>query len=962
MQTFRNIKNLGLCLGLMLVPALETMSQEKAGKAKASPEIMFREDALLTTSAITEISGQKLAKTPTTNIMNTFYGYGTGYYLQEGSGAPDDNAAWLKIRGLGTFNSADGYTVFVDGFQTDMSYAQRLLPAEIENIYILKDGAALSTFGMKGSNGVLWIETKKGHSGKPEVDFNFRQGFQRPLVISRPLNSAGYAMYYNEAYSNDAGGKAWTPYYSDEQIAAYKNGEGPDVDWYKEVLKEDPALFTSADISFSGGTSNMKYFAVLGYMNNSGFIDNKRDKDRHFSNTTYQQYTLRTNFEVSFLKIFEAYIGVGGYIADRSAPNYDIATLFGNLESYPANIYNPYDSDLINPDGSRRWSGTAVHPDNPLASVKGLGTRSSRDRSVQANFRLKEKLDFITEGLYLEEAVSFSNWIRGSKTVSRNYTRWYDGVEQTSDRDASYTISDDYGTNMWKWIQLRAQLGYDRKFGSHSVTGALKYEQYSRMVDADMNQYGFPGYLEDNLQMNYAYQNIAGRFRYSYDSRYVAEFGFAYSGSDNYMKGNRFSFYPSVSAAWIVSNENFLEDTESINLLKIRASWGQSGYDYSSYGRYLYDVTWTTDGGYPVGGLDNSEPGWINALTPSYLANPEITSERNTRYNVGVDARFFNAFDVNIDAFLEDRTGIVVRDQTYSSVVGLDAPFVNAGKVVTKGLELSLGYDRKIGPVELCFGFRGTYITDRVDFNGEIPAASAAADPVGHRIWTYFGYEADGFYTEDDFGPDGNLKTGLPVPSFGHVQPGDVRYKDLYPDGIINERDKTKIGNRNFPALYYSVLGFVSYKGFDFSFVLQGTGGSDVNLLDARSKFVPFENYSTVYGYADKSWAYYPEQGIDRRAGAEFPRLSTVTNSNNSQASSLWIRNGAYLKLRNVELGYTFPKRWLEKIRMRNLRIYVNAVNLFTVSELYCKYDVDPERLTGYPAVKSVNIGLTFGF
>lgn len=962
MQNFINIRTLGLCLGLALVPFPEAVSQDRNTPEPTVPEIMFREDAALSTSAVTGISGGRLAKTPTTNITSAMFGYGTGYYLQEGSGEPGDNAAWLKIRGLGTFNSSDNYTVFVDGFQTDMSYAQRLLPAEIENVYILKDGAALATFGMKGANGVLWIETRKGEQGKPKIDLNFRQGFQSPLIISRPLSSAGYAMYYNEAYSNDAGGKIWTPYYSDEQIAMYRSGKGVDVDWYDEVLKDNPSPYTSVDLSFSGGSRNMKFFAVLGYMNNSGFLDNKKDKNNRFSNTTYQQYTLRTNFEVSFLKIFEAYIGVGGYVADRMAPNYDMATLFGNLEKYPANIYNPYDSDEINPDGSRRWSGTAVHPDNPLASIRGLGTKSSRDRSVQANFRLKEKLDFITDGLYLEEAVSFSNWIRGSKTVSRDYTRWQNGVEQTSNRDASYTINDDYGTNMWKWVQLRAQLGYDRTFGRHSVTGAVKYEQYSRMVDADMNQYGFPGYLEDNLQMNYAYQNIAGRFRYSYDSRYVAELGFAYSGSDNYMKGNRFALYPSVSASWIVSNENFLKNSAAVNLLKIRASWGQSGYDYSSYGRYLYDVTWTTDGGYPVGGLDNSEPGWINALTPSYLANQGITSERNTMYNVGIDARFFDALDVNIDAFLNDRTGIVVQDQTYSSTVGLEAPFVNSGKTVTKGLELNLGYGQKIGDVGLYFGVMGTWITDRVDFNGEIPSASPAADPIGRRIWTYFGYEADGFYTEDDFDADGNLVEGLPVPSFGHVQPGDVKYRDLHQDGVINERDKTKIGNRNFPDLVYSILGSIEYKGFDFSFVLQGTGGSDVNLLDARSKFVPFENYSTVYGYADKSWAYYPDAGIDRRVGAEFPRLSTEVNSNNYQPSSLWIRNGSYLKLRNVELGYTLPEKWLGKIRMRDLRIYVNAVNLFTISGLYSRYDLDPERLSGYPAVKSVNVGLTLGF
>lgn len=944
-----------LLAGLMIPAYGRNTGQEPEGD-ESVPEIMFRTDKQVSTASVSVVSGERMFRTPTTNSTSTLFGLASGLQVWEGSGEPGDNAATMYIRGLGTFQAANSYTVFVDGFQTDMSYAMRLLPTEIANLYVLKDGAALSTFGMKGANGVLWIETRRGHIGKTRIDVDIRQGFQKPLVVTKPLGSADYASFYNEAYSND-NGRIWNPPYSDSQINSYRNATGIDTDWYDEVLRSAPSPFTSVDASFSGGDNTMRYFATVGYMRSLGAIDNKRDKDDRFANVGYEQYTVRANFDVSFLNFLEARVDLGGHLADRNGPNYSMAALFSDLERYPNNIYRPLDSDQVNPDGSLRWSGTSVHPNNPLASVRALGTESLRDRSIQANLTLKQNLDMVTPGLYLQESASFANWIRGGRWNSRNYTRWMDGVEQTNDRDGNYTIGDDNGMNQWRWNQFRVQTGYSRSFGLHSVVGALKYEHWRRYVDENMNNY-----YSGNLQMDYAFQNVAGRLNYSYDGRYAAEFGFAYSGSDNFRKGNRFVFYPSISGAWIVSGESFLSASTIVDLLKLRFSWGRTGDDYTVYGRYLFSDYWGWTGNYPLGGMGGSDPSWIAGLTPQYMVNRNITAEKSDKYNIGLDAHILKGLDITVDAYLDKRTGIVVRDDSYSSVTGVAVPYTNAGKVTSRGIEFDLKYSARAEQVNFSIGGLGALISDKIVFSGEIPPASAFADPVGNRIWTYFGYDAVGFYDVGDFNADGTLGQGVPVPNFGSVQPGDIKYRDVDGDGYINEKDMVRIGNRSIPDLYYSFYGSVDFKGFDFSFLFQGMAGRDVNLLDAWNKFVPFENYSTVYGNADKSWAYYPEQGIDRRADALFPRLSLESNTNNYRNSSVWIKKGGFLKLRNIEIGYSLPDKIASKLGMYKARVYVNGVNLLTFSKLYRRYDIDPERMTGYPAVKSFNFGISVGF
>lgn len=893
------------------------------------------------TASVVTVSGDILQKTPTANLHNTMYGLFPGMHIGQGSGEPGYDGAWLTIRGIGSYNYGS-YTIYVDGFQTNSSFLQYLTPAEIESVSILKDAAALSTFGMKGANGVIWVETKRGKVGKPQVKLQVRTGLQQALHITKPLGSYDYASLYNEAISND-NGRIWNPHYSQSQLNDYRTGKGINTDWYDQVLRNSTP-FCAADASFSGGIDAAKYFVMVNFTRSQGLYDTKTD-DTH-SNARLQQFNVRSNFDFKLFQIFEGKVDLGGRIEDRRYPGYNGSSLWNNLERYPNNIY-----PVRNENGS--WTGTAVYPNNPLASITELGYFSTRDRNLQANFSLKEKLDFLTPGLYLMEAVSFNNWTRGSYNVTKNYARFIGTEQQTTDKNTNYGISDDWGTNQWTWIQLKATAGYDKQIGLHKISAAASYLQYVYNVDANQNGQG-------GVNNKYAYQNISGRFNYTYNNKYVGEFGFAVSGSDNYKKGNRYGFYPTLSGAWVVSNEDFLKDSPVVNLLKVRASVGKIGYDGFEGRRYLYEQYYQWNGSYPTG---NGNPSWHGGLVPAYTATPDIFAEKSLKYNVGVDTRLFGGLSLTADAFIDKRSGIVSQDFSMSDVYGMEAPYKNIGKVTTSGFEANLQYTDKVGALRYSIGGNVSYFKDKIDYMAELTPASPYAWRTGNSIGSQFGYQATGFYDITDFNADGSLKDSNPFPTFGEVQPGDIKYKDLNGDKRIDDRDKLRIGQSDCPNLTYALTAEAEYKGLDFRVLFQGAASRDVNIMNAaRNKVIAFENNGNVYDIAQGRWAYYPEQNIDTRQHATYPRLSTQNNNNNYLNSTFWMKNGQFLRMRNIELGYNFPKETLKKLRLTQVRVFVSGVNLLTWSPLLKDYDMDPESLSGYPALKSYNIGITVGF
>jgi TonB-linked SusC/RagA family outer membrane protein len=903
------------------------------------PAVLFPVKKSSSTAAVSTVTGGVLYKSSVPNLTNSLYGLLPGLTVSQGSGEPGRDAATLAIRGIASYNNQT-YSIYIDGFQTDFSYFQYLSPTEIESVSILKDAAALATFGMKGANGVIWVITKRGRIGKPKVQLQTRTGFQQPLNLNKPLGPYDYARLYNEAFSND-NGRVWNPKYSDAQLEAYKSGAGINVDWYDQVLKKQ-APFTTADASFSGGDSSARYFVMLGYLGDQGLYNVQSD-DTH-SNAQLKQYTIRTNLDFNMFKIFEGKVGIGGRIEDRRYPNFNGNALWANMARYPSNIY-----PVKNNDGS--WTGTGTYPDNPLASITELGYTSTHDRTLQANFNLKEKLDFITEGLYMSQGASFNTWTRGSYNVTKDYARFIGTAQQTIQQNTNFSIFDDRGTNQWNWNQLEASVGYNRKFGEHELLAAVNYLQYSYQVDA--NQNGAAG-----LNINYGYQNVGGRIHYTVNSRYSAEFGFAYSASDNYAKGNRGGFYPAVSAAWNISNESFLQGQKHL-ALKLRASAGKSGYDNFSGGRYLYQLYYANSGSFPTG---NGTPTWRSGLTQAYVPNPDIFAEQSLKYNVGIDAKLFNKLDITLDAFVDKRSGIVTLDNSLLAVFGTTPAYRNIGRVTNKGFEASVNFSNKAGAFAYNVGAMASFNSNKIDYMAEVPPPSLKAAQTGGPIRPTFGYVANGFYDITDFDANGGLRTSLPVPNFGAVQPGDIKYVDQNGDNKIDQADLVRVGNSYVPKFTYSFHLSTAYKGFDLRLLFQGAASRTVNLLDAGPQAIAFVNNATVYSMAENRWAYYPDRSIDTRSTATYPRLTTAANNNNYINSTLWIKNGDFLRLRNAEIGYNLPATVLRKFGLLNTRIFVNGINLLTFSSLTRNYHIDPETMSGYTALKSYNLGLTVNF
>ena len=434
-------------------------------KGRVTPGLLFETSQLRSTAAVSTADGPALAKNRQTNLTNSFAGQFTGLTLFQGSGEPgNDMASWL-VRGIGSYGKP-GYNtakIFVDGFEVNADYIAYLSPAEIDKVSVLKDGAALSIFGDRGANGVIWIETKRGEIGPASVSASVHYGIQQATTYAKPLDSYGYATLYNQAVSNDNG--SWSPAYDAAALEAYRNGSATNVDWYDEVLR-DSGYVIDGDVTFRGGTQTARYNVVLNYLNQQGLFDVSNSDSR--SNRTYERYGLRANLDFTMFKFIEARVDLGGRIERGKRPNITIDDLFYNMARYPSNIYEIWDDEA-----HTHYSGTSTYNSNPVASINALGWRQAQSRVLQGNFQLVERLDFITEGLYLREAFSFNTYTTSGYSKTRNYARYHNGVRTTTDEDTSLQASGYGSDGMEDWKQGHISLGYDRQFGRHAVDAAV---------------------------------------------------------------------------------------------------------------------------------------------------------------------------------------------------------------------------------------------------------------------------------------------------------------------------------------------------------------------------------------------------------------------------------------------------------------------------------------------------------
>ena len=487
---------------------------------------------------------------------------------------------------------------------------------------------------------------------------------------------------------------------------------------------------------------------------------------------------------------------------------------------------------------------------------------------------------------------------------------------------------------------LQAQIDYKRRFGKHGLHAMLlmlndRYQVY-------------------NVRDDECYVNFAGRLTYDYEKRYIAELVASYMGTDNYARGHRFGVFPALSAAWVVSNESFMKTISWVDFLKLRASYGLTGNNQTS-ARYIYDETYGGKGSYLFGVGSSQSSGF----TEKTLANPSVTWEKKRIFHVGIDACLWKNLSVNFDIFHETQSDILTLP--YAQMLGFVGasyggilPLMNVGKVTNHGFELKARYQGKIRNKISYFAEAGTwYAMSRVDEQGEDVKAESYLYKKGNPVWKPIVLEAEGFYTANDFDNAGKLKATLPQPQFGHVAPGDIKYKDYNGDQVIDDNDAHPVGNTTVPAWNYMLSGGVKYKGFDVSVLFQGVAQRDIYLRGAN--IYSFENNGTASNLALDSWT-------PTNTDATYPRLSTVDFSNNYRPSTFWRRNGSFLRLRNVQVGYELSDAVSRALHLNSVYFYVNATNLFTLDHLGKLGDAEQDYLLSYPLMRTVSVGLKLAF
>lgn len=938
---------------MLCVSALPSAMASGPEAKSDTVNVLFGDKAKeLLTSSVYGLDGDYVKNVPNFNRRNSLTGLIPGLIVMQNNGEPGEEGGSMYIRGQRTLGGKNTPWVLVDGVQRNMDM---LDPNEIESVTVLKDAAATAVFGFRGSNGVILVKTKRGAVNQPlKLNFNARVGFQTPTKLPEFLGSYQYSKLYNEALMNE--GKE--PFYSSEAIDAYRTGGDPlrypDVNWRDEYLK-DNSVQQAYNLNASGGNKSVNYFFNLGYAQNSGLYNVDENANTYGTNADMRQYSARSNVDVQVTRNFKVGLDIAGRIQKRTYPGMranSVSSVFGSLMKLPPNVFparyegeysiENSDETIVNP-----LPGTTQYKNHPYGLLNNSGYSAYTSTTFLSTLYAEHRLDFLTPGLSVMASFSYDSDYK--KNVNRSKTfAVYELV------DADNRVVRQIGTNgqmgsVWTPLEsqnrmdFQAGLNYKREFGRHHVDAMAKYN--------------FNRYQTNGTNLPNTHIGVLGRADYAFDRRYMAEFSFSCFGTEQFPSNNRFGFFPAVSIGWNIANESFVEDNVGwLDVLKLRVSHGLTGSDKGlPYFYYLENygkrpvITIGTGGAAPGG------EGWYRAM----LANPDVTWEKCRKTDIGLDAVFFgNRLDFTIDLFKENSYDILVESGNIPLVFGNIIPAMNVGKVMNKGMELSLGFSDTRNGWNYFVNGNLMVTENKLVYKDEQFRKYEYRYETGHPLGVRMGYVAEGFFHDYD-----EINNSPDQSYFGVVRPGDIKYRDMNNDGKIDEDDISRIGIGEMPKVTYGLTFGFSYKGLDFSALLQGTGRSQ-----------GFMSAVYAYGFPDNGnvskshlgrWAYYEDpftgERIDTRDTATYPRLSISETGNNRQNSTFWLKDLSYLRLKTVELGYSFD-RMLKGTFISKARVYVSGYNLLTFSKLD---DIDPEMATAgiaYPIQRVFNVGVNLTF
>ena len=864
---------------------------------------------------------------------------------RQASGMPGENRSEFWIRGISTFGAGSSALVLVDGFERSMN---EINIEDIETFTVLKDASATAIYGSRGANGVVLITTKRGKEGKVHIDAKVETTYNTRTYTPELVDGYTYATLMNEARIT----RNQIPFYSDEDLHLLANGLDkdlfPNVDWMGMLLKKGAPTYR-ATLNINGGGSLARYYVSASYVKEAGMYNVDEGLKDYDTNSSYHRWNYRVNVDMDITKSTLVRVGIAGSLDKMNQPG------VGNSVWESVMGYSPITSPVLFSDGRIPAYGNSDGRMNPWAASTQTGYQEHWNNKMQADITLEQKFDFITKGLKFV----------GRFGMDTNNAQWNNRkklpemwkVEQNRDSDGKLVptkvrgeeiMSQQSSSTGERKEYLEAELHYNRSFSDHLIGGVLKYTQ-DKIINTTSNSDVIQG-------IDRRHQGLAGRFTYGWKYRYFVDFNFGYNGSENFAPNHQFGFFPAYSAAWNIAEEPIVKKhLKWMNMFKLRYSYGKVGNDTMN-DRFPYLPSFGNSSGNGFNYSDLETSYFYDGLTYTKYATTNVTWEIATKHDIGIDFSLWDdRFTGTIDYFYERRDGIYQSRSFIPVSVGLNSSLsyaTNVSAVSSRGLDGNFGFKQKIGNVNLTLRGNITYSKSKIlEYDEEVTNYKYTL-ATGFQVSQPRGLIAEGLFKDYDDIRNSAKQT------WGDVMPGDIKYRDVNGDGIVNDKDYVPIGATNRPNLIYGFGFSAQWKGFDVNVLFQGAG---------KSTF--FIDGYTVYPFKDGDWGNILTDvvksnrwilGENEDPNAKYPRLSYGGNNNNYQSSTYWMRNGSYLRLKNLEVGYTIPKSIVNKIRLNNIRIYFMGTNLVTFSS-FKLWDPELGSSNGqvYPLSKAYTLGLT---
>ena len=901
------------------------------------------------TGAVSTVDVNVLKSSPTSSLANALAGNVPGVLARQTSGRPGANMSEFWIRGISTFGAGSGALVLVDGFERSLNEVN---VEDIESFSVLKDASATAIYGSRGANGVVLITTKRGKAGKININAKVETSYNTRTMTPDFVDGYTYATMLNESRTT----RSQQPMYSQDELRLIQTGLDPDlypnVDWM-DVLLRDGAMTYRANLDISGGGSVARYFVSASYVSEGGMYKTDGKLKDYNTNANYQRWNYRMNVDFDVTKTTMVTVGVSGWLSTQNDPGLGSDALWKSVMGQ-----TPINMPVIFSNGRIPAAGTSERT-NPWVIATQTGYYEEWQNVIQTNATLDQKLDFITKGLKFTGRFGFDTY----NNNYRNHKQWPEQWQAERQRDSNGEIvfkkvaekqlmfhESSASGNRRQFLE--AILQYDRRFGDHSVGGTLKYTQ-----DEYVNTQSTAGY--DWLPNRH--MGLAGRITYGWKYRYMVDFNFGYNGSENFAPGNQFGFFPAYSVAWNIAEEPIIKkNLKWMNMFKLRYSYGKVGSDNIGT-RFPYLELFESRNPYNWG--DYNTPNVDNGQIYKQISSSGVTWEIATKHDIGVDFSLWDdRFTGTVDYFHETRDGIFMQRQSLPGTLGLSylTPSANVGKVRSTGFDGNVAFKQDIGNVSLTVRGNFTYSNNKILAADEANSAYPYIRDTGYRVNQAKGLIALGLFKDYD-----DIRNSPQQTEWGTVMPGDIKYKDVNGDGKIDGNDQVAIGATTKPNLIYGFGIAANWKGLDVNLHFQGAGKSTY-FIDGSTvhMFKLGDGWGNVLSEMANSnrWISADISGdpATENPNAEYPRLSYGPNSNNYQQSTYWLRNGSYLRLKTVEVGYTLPTQLVNKVHFNTVRIFFVGTNLLTWSA-FKLWDPEMGSTDGkrYPLSKNLSLGIS---